>query len=483
MTASATSAPAEPAARVAHPDPRAALAASVLGFFVVTLDAAVVNVALPSIRADLDGALAGLQWVVDGYTLMFAALLLTAGALTDRWGARTALGIGIGVGIFVLASAACALAPAVAVLVAARFVQGAGAAVTMPASMALVRHAYDEPARRARAVGIWSMGAAVAAGSGPVVGGLLSLTSWRLIFVLNLPVGVVTLLLLARAPESPQHAHPLDWPGQILAMLALTGLTYGAIEAGSLGLTAPRVLTAVALSLAAALAFVARERRGSHPMLPLELFTSRTMKITAAVGFAFMVCFYGLPFLYSLQLQQIRGLSSLAAGLVFLPMLALSGALTPLSAPVVEYVGARASIVTGLTLMAVGSIALTVVPGVGPGLGHRGPAAAGRARRPAGDAPDHRAPAGRRPRAASRDRQRRLQHQPSDRRRPGRGRVRCPARLVRRVRPRPSPQSDHRRARRRRRRGHRRTAHDSNTQRTGDVMIDAWSSQELDGLG
>src|SRR4051812_45640055 len=366
MTASATSAPAEPAARVAHPDPRAALAASVLGFFVVTLDAAVVNVALPSIRADLDGALAGLQWVVDGYTLMFAALLLTAGALTDRWGARTALGIGIGVGIFVLASAACALAPPVAVLVAARFVQGAGAAVTMPASMALVRHSYDEPARRARAIGIWSMGAAVAAASGPVVGGLLSLTSWRLIFVLNVPVGVVTLLLLTRARRSPHHAHPLDWTGQILAVLALTGLTYGAIEAGALGLTTPRVLTAFVLSLLAAAGFVVRQRRGSHPMLPLVLFRSRTVNITVAVGFAFMVCFYGLPFLYSVQLQQVRGLSSLAAGLVFLPILALSGALTPLSAPVVERVGARATIVTGLALMAVGAIALTVVPASAP---------------------------------------------------------------------------------------------------------------------
>src|SRR5947209_5498930 len=121
-----------------------------------------------------------------------------------------------------------ALGPTVAVLVVARFVQGAGAAVTMPASMALVRHSYDEPARRARAVAVWSMGAAVAAASGPVVGGLLSLASWRLIFVLNLPVGVVALLLLARAPGSPHHTHPLDWPGQALAMLALTGLTYGA---------------------------------------------------------------------------------------------------------------------------------------------------------------------------------------------------------------------------------------------------------------
>ena len=367
MTVLATSAPAEPEARAvrgARPDPRAALAASVIGFFVVTLDATVVNVALPSIRADLSGGLTGLQWVVDGYTLMFAALLLTAGALADRWGARTALGIGVAV--FVLASAACALAPTVALLVAARFVQGAGAAVTMPASMALVRHSYDEPARRARAVGIWSMGAAVAAASGPVVGGLLSLTSWRLIFVLNLPVGVVTLLLLARAPESPHHARPLDRTGQILAVLALTGLTYGAIEAGALGLTAPRVLTAAAVSLAAAVGFVVSQRQGSHPMLPLELFTSRTVNITVAVGFAFMVCFYGLPFLYSLQLQQVRGLSPLGAGLVFLPMLALSGALTPLSAPVVERVGARATIVAGLTLMALGAIALTVVPASAP---------------------------------------------------------------------------------------------------------------------
>ena len=364
MTALATSAPAEPAARLAPPDPRFALAASVLGFFVVTLDATVINVALPSIRPDLGGALTGLQWVVDGYTLMFAALLLTAGALADRWGARVALGIGVAV--FVLASVACALAPSVGVLVVARLVQGAGAAVTMPASMALVRHSYDDPARRARAIGIWSMGAAVAAASGPLVGGLLSLQGRRLIFVLNLPVGVVTLLLLARAPESPHHAHPLDWPGQILAVLALTGLTCGAIEAGSLGLTAPRVLVAFALSLVAVAAFVARERRGSHPMLPLELFTSRTVKITVAIGFAFMVCFYGLPLLYSLQRQQIRGLSSLAAGLVFLPMLALSGAFTPLSAPVVERVGARATIVTGLILMAVGAIALTVVPASAP---------------------------------------------------------------------------------------------------------------------
>jgi DHA2 family methylenomycin A resistance protein-like MFS transporter len=338
----------------------AALAASVLGFFVITLDATVVNVALPSIQRDLGGGLTGLQWVVDGYTLMFPALLLSAGALVDRLGARTALGTGVGV--FVLASLACGLAPGVVVLVAARFVQGAGAAVMMPASMALVRHVCDDPARRARGVGVWAMGGAVAAASGPVLGGLLSLADWRLIFVLNLPVGVVTLLLLTRAPRSPHHTHPFDGAGQVSAIIAMAGLTYGVIEAGAAGLTAPRVLAALLLSVLAGVAFVMVQARGAYPMLPLGLFRSRTVDITVAIGFAFMVCFYGLPFLYSLYFQQIRGLSSLAAGVAFLPMLALSGALTPLSARLVERLGARLPIITGLALMAAGALALTVLP-------------------------------------------------------------------------------------------------------------------------
>jgi DHA2 family methylenomycin A resistance protein-like MFS transporter len=342
----------------------AALAASVLGFFVITLDATVVTVALPSIRADLGGGLTGLQWVADGYTLMFAALLLSAGGLVDRLGARTALGAGVGV--FVVASVACALAPDVGVLVAARFVQGLGAAVTMPASMALVRHAYDDPALRVRGIGVWAMGGAVAAAAGPVLGGLLSMVSWRLVFVVNLPVGVVTLLLLARVPGSPRSAQPFDRVGQVAAIVALGGLTYAAIEAGSAGVTAPQVLGALVLAVVAGMTFVLAQTRGAHPMLPPELVRSRTVDVAAAVGFAFMVCFYGLPFLYSLYFQQVLGLSPLSAGVAFLPMLALSGALTPLSARVVERVGARLPIVTGLTLMAVGALALTVVRASAP---------------------------------------------------------------------------------------------------------------------
>jgi hypothetical protein len=217
--------------------PTAALAAAVLAFFVITLDATIVNVALPSIRGDLGGGITGLQWVVDGYTLMFAALLLSAGALSDRVGAERALAAGLVV--FLAASLACGLAPGLGVLVAARFVQGASAAVIAPASMALIRHAYDDAAARARAVGMWAMGGAVAAAAGPVLGGLLSLASWRWIFFINLPVGAVTLLLLARAARSPHHAHPFDWAGQAAAIAAMGGLTYGAIEAGVAGFTAP----------------------------------------------------------------------------------------------------------------------------------------------------------------------------------------------------------------------------------------------------
>src|SRR4051812_7771195 len=146
--------------------PASTLASAVLGFFVVTLDAVIVNVALPSVRGDFGGGITGLQWVVDGYTLTFAALLLSTGALADRAGARRAFGTGIG--LFVVASAACGCAPTMTALVIARFVQGAGAAVIMPSSMALVGQAYPEPKQRARAVGVWAMGGAIASSSGPV---------------------------------------------------------------------------------------------------------------------------------------------------------------------------------------------------------------------------------------------------------------------------------------------------------------------------
>jgi len=340
------------------------LAAAVLGFFMITLDAVVVNVALPSIRAGLGGGITGLQWVVDGYTLMFAALLLSAGSVSDRFGARRAFGAGLAV--FVLASAACGLAPAISALVAARFAQSAGAAVMMPSSMALISQAHPDPARRARAVAVWAMGGAVASSSGPLLGGVLTLVSWRLIFFVNVPAGAVTLVLLARVLPSPHRAARFDWAGQITAVLAMGGLTYGAIEAGAAGFAAPRVVAAFAIAAVALAGFVAAQARGAHPMAPLDLFRSRTVAVPVVVGFAFIVGYYGLPFVMSLYLQQLRGLSPFGTGVAFLPMMLIGAALTPFSARIAERLGARVLITAGLVVMTAGLVILAAVPPSAP---------------------------------------------------------------------------------------------------------------------
>jgi len=353
-------------AETGHGTPAAgwSLAAALLGFFMVTLDAVIVNVALPNIRQELAGGITGLQWVVDGYTLMFAALLLSAGSLSDRIGARRAFGAGLV--LFTLASAACGLAPSLTALVAARFVQGTAAAAMMPASMALVTHAYPDPARRARAVALWSLGGVAASTSGPLLGGVLSVVSWRLIFFVNLPAGAVALLLLARVMPSPRHSAPFDWAGQAAAVAAMGGLTYGAIEAGSAGITAPGVVAALAVAAAGLAVFVVLQARGKHPMLPLSLFRSRTVSVAVATGFAFMVGYYGLPFVMSLYLQQLRGLSALDTGIVFLPMMLTGAVLTPFVARLTGRFGARALIVTGLAAMTAGLAVMALLPSPAP---------------------------------------------------------------------------------------------------------------------
>lgn len=336
------------------------LIAAMLGFFVVTLDAVIVNVALPGIEQEPGVGMSGLQWIVDGYTLMFAALLLSAGALSDRIGARRAFGAGLTV--FAVASAACGLAPNLGVLVVARFVQGAAAAAMMPSSMALIGQAYPDTVRRARAIAMWSMGGVVAASSGSVLGGLLTMIDWRLIFFVNLPVCAVALLVLARTAHSPHRQVPFDWFGQVTAIAAMAALTYGVIEAGAEGLATPRVVIAFAVAVSALMAFVASQACEAHPMVPPDLFRSRNVMIANAIGFAFMVGYFGLSFVMSLYLQQIRDLSSLDTGLAFLPMTLMGLILVPFSARFVERVGARTLITAGLVLMTIGLAALTALP-------------------------------------------------------------------------------------------------------------------------
>src|SRR5947209_7766756 len=338
--------------------PGPALVVAVIGFFVVTLDALVVHVALPIIGTDLGGGITGLQWVVDGYTLMFAALLLSAGALSDRIGARQAFAVGLST--FVAASAACGLSPGIGVLVAARLAQGAGAAVIMPASLALIREAYSNARQRARAIAIWSLGAAVASSAGPVVGGFLTLVSWRMIFFINLPIGLIALYLLTRVRRSPRRPAPFDWVGQTTAIVGMGALTYGLIEGGAEGFGAPSVVAALVLAVVALVAFLVAEQRGAHPMVPLDLFRSRPVTVSVFVGFAFTIGFYGLVFLLSVYLQELRGLSPLATGLAFVPMTGLTGFVTLVAPRAAARFGPRVPVALGQVANAVGLLSLMV---------------------------------------------------------------------------------------------------------------------------
>ena len=260
--------------RLASAAGRWVLAVAVLGEAMVLLEATVVNVALPSIGRDLRAGVAGLQWTLNGYVLTLAALVLAAGSLSDIYGRRRVFTLGTAV--FVAASALCAAAPTIQLLVAARFVQGVGGALLTPGSLAII-DAVFHPDDRLRAIGAWAGLTAVAAAVGPPVGGYLTdAVSWRAVFLVNLPLGAfVIIAAVLRVPETrdPTRAGGLDLRGAALAMLAIAGACFALIQASG-GLT-PAVITAAAVSLAAAGTFAAVEPRSGHPMLPLELFRSR----------------------------------------------------------------------------------------------------------------------------------------------------------------------------------------------------------------
>ncbi|GAB1332419.1 MFS transporter [Streptomyces sennicomposti] len=346
--------PDAPPARTPSPPRRRGveLIAALLGFTVITIDVSAVNIALPAIRDSLSGGMTGLQWVVDAYTLMFAALMLSAGALADRAGARRAYAWGVA--LFTLASLACALAPGIGVLVAARVAQGGAAAVVMPASLALVRQAYEDARARARAIALWTVGGSVAMAAGPVLGGLLTdVAGWRSVFLLNLPVGAVILGLLVRVERSPRRPAALDAAGQLTAVLALAGLAFAVIEGGHLGWTATPVLAAGALAVVSGWAFYAAEARQARPMVPLGMLTDRRVAVPLAVGFAVNAAFYGGIFLLGLYYQQLRGMSGIEAGLMFVPMSAVVTATNLVSPRLAERIGRRQVIVIGQLLFTV----------------------------------------------------------------------------------------------------------------------------------
>jgi MFS transporter, DHA2 family, methylenomycin A resistance protein len=341
-----------------------ALVVAMLGFFVVALDAQIVNVALPTIRHHLGGGLSGLQWIVTGYTLMFSALLLFGGTMSDRIGARRAYGAGMV--LFIAASLSCGLAPTLPVLVTGRIVQGFGAAMITPTSLALIREAYADDVARGRAIAHWALGGSVAAAAGPVAGGLLTQVDWRLIFDFNVPVGAVALIVLSRVSESPRRPRPFDWFGQTAAVAALAGLTFAIIEGADLGYGAPQVLAATGIAEVAAIGFVTAQAEGRYPMVPLELFRSRTVVIGLGTAFVTMAAFYGVVFIQSLYFQQQRSQTALITGLLFLPMTGAVAALNPFVARVMQRIGLLPATLVGIAVMAAGLIGLGLLPLAAP---------------------------------------------------------------------------------------------------------------------
>jgi len=337
----------------------ATLLAASLGFAVIQLDVTVVNVAVRQIGVAFGGSVSELQWVISAYTLMFAALILTGGALGDRFGARRMFASGFGV--FVLASIACGLAPNIDVLIGARAVQGVGAAILGSCSLALVSHTFHDERERGRAIGLWAAGASVALSGGPVIGGVLIATlGWRSIFFINLPIGLLGLWLTSRYAEETPRAEDrdLDIRGQLAAVIALATLAAATIEAGPHGLTNPWVLAGYGAFVLAAAAFVALETHGERPMLPLSLFRRRAFTSPALIGLLVNVCFYGLIFVFSLLFQAQHGYSALEAGLAFVPMTVAILAANLRAAKIADALGAPRTILLGVAAMALGCAGL-----------------------------------------------------------------------------------------------------------------------------
>lgn len=350
-----------PQQAAADPGPRRLLILSLsLGYFMVLLDTTVVNVALPAIGHDLGGGLSGLQWVINGYTLTFAAMLLTMGALADRFGARRVFLMGTGA--FAIASAITAAAPSLGFLIGMRLVLGIAGAALLPASLAVIATAFNDPAQRARALGIWAAITGAALAAGPVVGGVLTDTlGWRSIFVLNVPVALLSIALTRRhAPETARSPNrTIDLAGQITAIVALGSLTYGLIESEAKGWGSAVVIGTLALGAASALAFVLIERAQGEdrkPMLPPSLFRIPTFSVGLITGMLVNFGLSGVLFILSLHFQEDLGYSTLVAGLAFLP-LTLPTAFNPIyTGRVVAKHGPRIPSVVGFTLMAIGAL-------------------------------------------------------------------------------------------------------------------------------
>jgi EmrB/QacA subfamily drug resistance transporter len=322
-----------------------------IALFMTALDNLVVGIALPSIRAELGGSLESLEWTVNSYTLAFAVFLLGGAALGDRFGRKRMFSAGLA--LFTASSALAALAPSIDALVAARALQGLGAAIVLPLTLTLLSEAVA-PERRGAALGIWAGVSGLGVALGPLVGGaVVQGISWHWIFWLNVPVGLALIPLAARMlTESYGPNSRLDVPGLALAGAGLFGLTFGIVRADSLGWTSSTVLASAGAGVALLAAFLAWEARAPQPMLPLRFFRSRGFAATNGVSFAMFFGTFGSIFLLSQFFQVAQGLGPLEAGLRTLPWTGMPMIVAPLAGLLSDRIGSRPLMATGLALQA-----------------------------------------------------------------------------------------------------------------------------------
>jgi MFS transporter, DHA2 family, methylenomycin A resistance protein len=325
----------------------------------VSLDVSIVNVALATMARTLHSDVAILQWTVDAYTVTFASLLLTGGALSDRFGARRWFITGLG--IFAGASFACGLAPSAALLVAGRVIQGVGAALLIPCSLALINYWYEgDPRMRANAIALWTTAGAIALAAGPIIGGfLIESVGWRSIFFVNVPIGVAGIwLTLKTVKETPQVVRPLDLAGQFLAVASLALLIAAVISAGKSDRNVTFVVGTFAVAVICGSLFLLVEARSRWPMLPLGFFGRPVFSMANVVGFVANLSIYGEIFVLGLFWQQVRGYSPLVTGLAFLPFCAALSAGNLVSGKMYVARGPKLPLVAGQLVSIAGCLLL-----------------------------------------------------------------------------------------------------------------------------
>src|SRR5215475_9027702 len=341
------------------------LAATILASSMAFIDGTVVNVALPALQTNLNATAVDVQWVIEAYSLLLSAFLLVGGSLGDHYGRRRIFLIGVM--IFAIASAACGFAGTIAQLIAARAVQGFGAALLVPGSLAIISNSFSEQ-ERGPAIGTWSAFSAITTGIGPVLGGwLIEHVSWRAVFFINVPLAILVILIsYGLAPEShvERESKQQDWLGAVLVTAGLGGIVYGLIESSSAGFTHFRVICALFGGALALGLFLVVETRIKTPMLPLALFDSRNFAGANLLTLFLYTALSGSLFFVPLNLIQVQGYSATAAGAAFLPFVLLMFVLSRWSGGLITRYGAKLPLVVGPAIAA-GGYALFIVPSVG----------------------------------------------------------------------------------------------------------------------